>query len=54
MWLIEMAPCQPTSSAMFAFNVVMNVIQTVALAYVAQRAVRKNREEAGSNGQSRD
>lgn len=48
--MIEMAPCQPTSMAMHAFMIVMNMVQTVVLAYIAQRAVRKNREDRSSNG----
>jgi len=48
--MIEMGPCQPPSMAMHAFIVVMNVVQTVALAFVAQRAARKNREDKASNG----
>lgn len=48
--MMQLQPCQPTSMAMHAFIVMMNVIQTVALAYVAQRALRKNKEERNGNG----
>jgi hypothetical protein len=43
-------PCQTTTVGMHAFIIIMNVVQTIALAYIAQRAVRKNREDTKSNG----
>jgi hypothetical protein len=46
----HIGPCAPTSQAMHAFIVVMNVMQSVLLALVAQRAVRKNRDDRRANG----
>lgn len=48
--MMQMSPCQPTTAGMHAFIIFMNVLQTIALAYVAQRAVRKNKEEKNGNG----
>jgi len=45
--------CGPTpemSSLLHAFLIVMNVIQAIGIAYVTQRAVRKNREDKNGNG----
>lgn len=50
--MIEFQPCQPTTMGMHAFIIVMNMVQTITLAYIAQRAVRKNREDKSSNGHS--
>jgi len=47
---MQMPPCQPTTAAMHVFIVIMNVVQTIVLAYIAQRAVRKNREDRNGNG----
>ena len=38
-------PCQPTPSWVYALNVSLNTFQMIVLAYLAQRAARKNREE---------
>lgn len=43
MW--EVGPCAETSTMLRMFNAVLNVVQTVLVAYIAQRAVRKNRDE---------
>lgn len=47
--MIEMQPCMPQSIGLHAFLAVMQVLQAVALAYIAQRAVRKNREDRNGN-----
>ena len=44
-------PCLNSTWWMPAFNALMNVFQAILLALVAQRAVRKNREERNGNGQ---
>lgn len=46
----QVGPCGQTSQGMHAFIVIMNVLQSVLLALVAQRAVRKNRDERRANG----
>lgn len=43
--MVEMAPCGSGSPWIMVFNAVLNVVQAVLLALVANRAVRKNREE---------
>lgn len=43
---MEVGPCATSSPWLIAFNATLNVLQAVLLALVAQRAVRKNREEA--------
>jgi len=45
-------PCQATPVWMPAFNVLMNVFQAVVLALLAQRAVRKNREDRNGNSKA--
>lgn len=42
----EVGPCYEPAQWLRAFNAVMNVIQVVAIAYLSQRAYRKNQEEA--------
>lgn len=42
----QIGPCGPTSNWVIALNAVLNTVQAVLLGYLAQRAVRKNREEA--------
>lgn len=46
-------PCPPAAVWFPAFNVVMNVFQAIVLAVLAQRAVRKNREDAVANENGR-
>lgn len=43
-------PCPEAPAWLVAFNGVLNVVQAVLLAFIAQRAVRKNREEAAEKG----
>lgn len=43
--MIEMAPCLAQSPWLAAFNTLMHVVQAVLLAALAQRAVKKNRQE---------
>jgi len=43
--MLEYGPCTAAPVWMPAFNVVMNVFQAIVLAVLAQRAVRKNRED---------
>lgn len=45
-----MGPCFQKSEWLEVFIVAMNVFQAIALALVAQRSIRKNREERHSNG----
>lgn len=45
-----LGPCPPGAEWFPFFNAVLNVFQAVVLAIVAQRAVRKNREERNGNG----
>ena len=49
----QLGPCGPISGAYPFFVVVMNVFQAVILAILAQRAIRKNREERNGNGASK-
>jgi hypothetical protein len=49
---MQLSPCEHTSEGMRVFIIVMNVVQTLVLAYIAQRAVRKNREDQRNNGSS--
>jgi len=44
--MMEIATCSNQPAWLQAFNAALNVLQAVLLALVAQRAVRKNREEA--------
>lgn len=46
----QLVQCQQTSPLVHMFIITMNVVQTLALAYIAQRAVRKNREDKNGNG----
>jgi len=46
-------PCTPQSVFLHAFIVVINAVQAVGIAYLAQRAVRKNREDRTANGSSK-
>lgn len=46
---MEVGPCTSQSAWLAAFNAVLNVVQAVLLAAIAQRAVRKNREERQSS-----
>lgn len=41
----EVGPCMQMSVGLHVFIVFMNVVQSVAIAYLAQRAARKNRED---------
>jgi len=43
--VIEAGPCLQSSPWLIAFNATLNVVQAVLLAALAQRAVRKNRED---------
>lgn len=44
--MIDIGPCQDQSEWLRAFNAVLNVLQTVLVAYIANRAIRKNREDS--------
>lgn len=48
--MMEIGPCLQQPPWLLAFNTVMNVLQAVLLAALAQRAVRKNREDKVRNG----
>lgn len=48
--MMEYGPCASAPMWLPALNVVMNCFQAVILALLAQRAVRKNREDR--NGRS--
>lgn len=50
--MIEAAPCLTSPPWLMALNASLNVLQAVLLALVAQRAVRKNREEKNGSGPS--
>jgi len=43
--MIENVPCITQPAWLMAFNATLNVVQAVLLAALAQRAVRKNRED---------
>lgn len=43
--IFDVGPCAEQSDLLRAFNAVLNVVQTVLVAYIANRAIRKNREE---------
>jgi hypothetical protein len=43
--MFDVGPCNEQSEWLRAFNAVLNVVQTVLVAYIANRAIRKNREE---------
>jgi len=47
---MDIGQCQTTTNWFPAFNVVMNVFQAIVLALLAQRAVRKNREDRNGKG----
>lgn len=42
---MEMAPCVTTSTGLHVFIVTMNVLQSVAIAWLAQRAARRDSRE---------
>ena len=46
----ELGPCGPASTWLHVFIVTINAFQAVAIAYIAQRTVRKNRQERNGNG----
>lgn len=46
----HVVPCMQMSTELHVFLAVMNVLQSVVLAMLAQRAVRKNREDKRGNG----
>lgn len=48
----QLGPCGPSSQWLHAFIVVINAFQAIGVAYVVQRAARKNREERRTNGHS--
>lgn len=50
--MFEAGPCGPQSNALHVFLILMNTFQAVAIAYIAQRARRKNREEGNGTGHS--
>lgn len=50
--MTQMAPCMPMSPELHVILMVLSVVQTIALAYIGQRALRKNREDR-KNGRSR-
>ena len=52
--MIEASPCPNSPAWLLAFNAAMNVLQAVLLAAVAQRAVRKNREERENANQKQE
>jgi len=43
--MTETVPCITQPAWLMAFNATLNVVQAVLLAALAQRAVRKNRED---------
>jgi hypothetical protein len=47
-------PCFLQSVFLHAFIVVINAVQAVGIAYLAQRAVRKNREDRTANGSGKE
>lgn len=49
----QMGPCGPTSVALHAFIVIVNALQAIGIAYIVQRAARKNREDANGKRHSR-
>ena len=50
--MIDVGPCTQQSIGLHAFIVLINMVQAVALAYLAQRAVRKDNAESKANSQS--
>lgn len=47
---LQAGPCGMQSEWLHAFIIVINAFQAVSVAYLAQRAVRKNREDRDGNG----
>ena len=43
--MVEIAPCSQAPAWVVAFNALLNVLQAVLLALIAERSMRKNREE---------
>lgn len=52
--MLDAVPCSTVSPWVVAFNATLNVVQAVLLALVAQRSVRKNREERQAEEERRE
>lgn len=52
--MFDVGPCSEQSEWLRAFNAVLNVVQTVLVAYIANRALRKNREDMDRRSASLD
>jgi len=50
--MLDSGPCISPRGWFEAFVVIMNAFQAIGVAYVVQRAARKNREDRNGNGTS--
>lgn len=49
----QIGPCLPTAPAIHALNAILNTVQVVLVAWLAQRALSRDRKEKRENGDSK-